>query len=419
MSNYLPTDLVLEILVKLPVKSLVRFLTVSKSWRSIITTPAFIASQLSNAKNRTLLTYETEHNPLVKFTEVGPFCINSSSKHEFPFLSFLIKVGCCDGLVCLSDDVFGDPSGSHIIIWNPSVRNHTVLPKPTINPNESHIAVLGFGGVANHVYKVVRLVYCMINNGVVNFGGRPQVEIFSLETWSWRKVKTRVDFTLRAFSGFRRQAFLNGVVHWLSVEEPADDDNTTRRNSILAFDIRDEVFSEVNLPDKLASAIKPELRIFVIGGLFGAVNYDGCESCEVWAMKEYCVKESWTKLYNVPLRFWVEKIVAFSNRGEALLSIRRRVKSYIVANNPDTRYVKNYIVAYDPDTRRVKNYILANNHDTRVKNYIMAYDPDTRRSKDIEIDGTKELFYIDNYVESLLLLREFSGSNNGVVSKYR
>ncbi|EYU29504.1 hypothetical protein MIMGU_mgv11b017855mg, partial [Erythranthe guttata] len=104
--------------------------------------------------------------------------------------------------------------------------------------------------------------------------------------------------------------------------------------------IRDEVFSEVMLPDGFANVGAPRLRIFVIGESIGVVKFTGATSCDVWVMKEYCVKESWTKLYTIDLLGWIKKAVGFSKSGEALLAFRPLGLSY---HKIELVYVYNYI----------------------------------------------------------------------------
>ena len=49
--SHLPDDIVLNILSRLPVKSLLRFRCVCKTWDSSITTPNFISTHLNNNKD--------------------------------------------------------------------------------------------------------------------------------------------------------------------------------------------------------------------------------------------------------------------------------------------------------------------------------------------------------------------------------
>lgn len=370
MSDYFPTELLIEILLKLPVKSLIRFTSVCKSWQSLITSPTFISSHLSNNKSHALLRLydkrdKRERYSLLKVAENGPFGVNSSSEIEFPFKSrvgYFRIVGSCDGLVCLSDDLFVYP-WQPVIIWNPSVRNHVVLPKAMINPKEPNISVLGFG-VASHVYKVVRLVYCKKPNDY-GFSVPPQAEIFSFGTGRWRSVRG-FDVRLRILEFMWCQVFLKGVVHWIAYE-PINDNSF--RSSILTFQVGDEVFGEIMLPDELAREAVTGLSIFMIGESLGVIKYDGEAgnlSCDVWVMKDYGVKESWTKLYRINLVEGFEKVVAFWRSGEALLTLKGLE--------------------------------------------LVAYNPETRRTKNLGIYGTPRSFYIDNYAESLLLLRGHSGA---------
>ncbi|XP_057792516.1 F-box/kelch-repeat protein At3g06240-like [Salvia miltiorrhiza] len=366
MSDYFPADLWIEILIKLPVKSLIRFTAVSKSWRSLITSPNFNSVHLSNAKNRALLRrYDKhdkhEHYHLLEFAaKNGAFGINSCSEFEFPLKSqigYFRIVGSCDGLVCLTDDFFLYPS-QPVILWNPSVRNRVILPQAITNPKGPHIVVLGFG-VANGVYKVVRLVYCRKPDDY-GFGVPPQAEIFSLGAGRWRKV-WGFDIKLRILEFMWCQVLLNGVVHWLGYE-PIDDDHSSR-SSILAFEIDNEVFGEVMLPDLLAKEAVNSLCLFASEGSLALVKYSSAseiEACDVWIMKEYGVKKSWMKLYRIDLAGGFERVVGFRN-GEALLAIQ----------------------GLD----------------------LVAYNLESRRTQNLGIYGTPRSFYIDKYVESLLLLK--------------
>ena len=51
LSEHLPHDIMFDILTRLPVKSLIRFCLVSKSWYSTITSPIFITKHLDRANS--------------------------------------------------------------------------------------------------------------------------------------------------------------------------------------------------------------------------------------------------------------------------------------------------------------------------------------------------------------------------------
>ncbi|KAG8386905.1 hypothetical protein BUALT_Bualt03G0197400 [Buddleja alternifolia] len=376
MSDYLPPELLIEILLKLPVKSLIRFTSVCKSWYSLITSSTFISAHVSNPKNHTLLLRrydkhdKQEHYSLLKVTENGPFSVDSLSEFEFPFKSqigYFRIVGCCNGIVCLSDDFFANPS-QPVILWNPCVRNYVALPKTIVNPKGPHIFALGFG-VDGDDYKVVRLVYRKRPDDF-GFNVPPQVEVFSLKTGRWRRLKG-VCFRLQVLEFMWSQVFLNGVVHWLAYESI---NLHSTRSCILVFVVGSEVFNEIPLSDELARESVTDLCIHVIGESLGVIKYErevGNGSCDVWVMRQYDVKESWTKLYRIDLIGGLERVVAFCESGEALVA----------------------------------------SHGLEL----VAYNPETKQTKDLGIYGTTRSFYIDNYVESLLL---FKGPN-GVVEEER
>ncbi len=62
-----PDDVVCDILIWLPVKSLMRFRCVSKSWNSTITNPSFIIAHLNQTKS---LPNKNDHNGYLLYTRV-------------------------------------------------------------------------------------------------------------------------------------------------------------------------------------------------------------------------------------------------------------------------------------------------------------------------------------------------------------
>ncbi|KAK3016185.1 hypothetical protein RJ639_007025 [Escallonia herrerae] len=63
----LPDDIAVNVLLILPVKSLLRFKCVSKSWRSLITDPLFVKQHLKRA-------YDPCNTALCRFGVVGSSC---------------------------------------------------------------------------------------------------------------------------------------------------------------------------------------------------------------------------------------------------------------------------------------------------------------------------------------------------------
>ncbi|CAK9158914.1 unnamed protein product [Ilex paraguariensis] len=369
MSDYLPHEIIIEILTKLPVKSILRCILVCKAWHSLITSPNFIVTHL----NRTILNSKIDHPTLfirhydkndhnehyTLHREDETFGV-SFSELEFPFKSpigYFRIVGGCNGLICLSDDLFGDMET--IILWNPSIRKSVTLPKPS-KPKSPHMFVLGFGvDPMTQDFKVVRIVYY---KGFFNgYEAPPDVEIYTLSTGSWRSINSAApSYCMVEFMW--SQALVNGVVHWIA--------NNRRfefrfRSLIVSFDLGEEVFDEIVLPDALAGEIATNLSISVFRESLAVIEYDkeiGTMSCCVWVMKEYGVAESWTRLFNIDLEGTLEKIIGFRKNGEVLLS-----------------------------PRSCK---------------LVAYDPKTGLIKDLEILGNTRSFHVDTYMETLVLLQE-------------
>lgn len=165
MSGYLPQEVLFNIFLDLPPKTLVLCSCVSKSWRSVIASPTFFTAHLNQSLtcNRKLLIlrryYGNRSKQEVRYSlHFDTETLDLYQELKFPFVNrngdFEI-VGFCNGLVCFL--------GLDLLLWNPSIQRAVVVPRTsdilTIYGVPDYYALgFGFDSRAND-YKVVRLLY--------------------------------------------------------------------------------------------------------------------------------------------------------------------------------------------------------------------------------------------------------------------
>lgn len=182
---YLPHEILVEILSRLPVKSLLRFRSVCKRWYCLITDPQFVTLHLnqSSKQSEKILISPTLYWSVTHFYSID---LKSCNQHEMERLDFppdirgswetVIGNSSCNGLVLLIID------HKKLILWNPSTREcrEIAYPNSTKYRLDTGIYGLGYDSV-NDDYKL----------GVVFFtdGHHPSyvIYLFSLKTNRWKK----------------------------------------------------------------------------------------------------------------------------------------------------------------------------------------------------------------------------------------
>ncbi|KAK3437512.1 hypothetical protein EUGRSUZ_C02180 [Eucalyptus grandis] len=287
----LPEEILIQILLKLPVKSLVRFRCVSKSWDSLITHPSFVSLHLRHAMaghDRSVILLR--HYSLTQRKERNTLYLDGESFLEHQELEFPLKThdtyylaGSCNGLLCFSDYIINN-------------------------------------------LQVVRLIYILGKNWSVIVP--PEVEIYELKTNAWRGIQTAVPYVIPESSS---QAFVNGAIHWIGYN-PADRRlkvASSPRSIVVLFDMQDEVFGEMELPKGGDYANRLNLSLAVHQDLICLLHCHPMEEdghqlygvCWVWVMKEYGAADSWTKLFtiNISEHGGIGRILGFRKKGDALL----------------------------------------------------------------------------------------------------
>ncbi|KAK3001049.1 hypothetical protein RJ639_020458 [Escallonia herrerae] len=321
-----PEDVVREILLMLPVISLLRCKSVCKSWYTLITKPSFTNAHLNcNAalkRNHCILVkrFLPESNKSV----MSFLSDEISSDDHFPPTEITIPhsneflermLGPCNGIVCLTDH-------RDIILCNPSMRNFKVLPAPSFNYPQglfSSTIGVGFGFDPLSIeYKVIRIAELHEDDEDWGYKFRSvNVEIYNLSTNSWREIDAVVPFVW--FFPCSELLF-NGHFHWWA------DDKDHGGESMLSFHISTEVFQQIQLPDVCAFPDGNQRAFLILNESIALLLFNPSvqTSFDIWLMTEYGVAESWTKQFTIrplvqgaqPLLFWKHGLLLEKANGQ-------------------------------------------------------------------------------------------------------
>ncbi|RDX74206.1 F-box/kelch-repeat protein, partial [Mucuna pruriens] len=277
----LPDELIIEILLRVSVRSLLQFKCVSKLWNTLISDPKFAKDHFRVS----IADPNMAHQRLVSSGFIGPSKIRSFStqllfqnsptpaqSHCFPTNANCRILGSCHGLLCLYDFRNG-----YVTLWNPSTRLQSER-LPICGSFTYH----GFGyDHLNDKYKLllalkgdtVTKIYTFGPNSFTVIENFPRQETYPL---GWQGK------------------FLKGTLNWISKRKRGDP------WVILSLDLGTETYGEILLPDGDCKYIcKPVLD--VLRNCLSVCFFDPIEIHWVlWLMKDYGVRDSWTKLTIIP-----------------------------------------------------------------------------------------------------------------------
>ncbi|XP_065880276.1 F-box protein CPR1-like [Euphorbia lathyris] len=329
MAN-LPQELIYEILLWFPVKSLLRFRCVSKSFCAIIGSQSFINSHFKRSS-------ENKIHP--KLIELGVHrlgnnrCIfhaldfNEDFQPElvlyksFPSMPYPSFFSYCNGLVLLCI------WPCELCLWNPSTRKYRILPAFPVNATvdfKYHNFVLGYDSTTDD-FKVVAFMW-KVGCGLT------QVWIFELRSNCWRRIQ---DFPYVGYNciklGGNGDCFVDGSLHFICYVR-----GEYKSYEIVAFDVAKETFSIVH---KLAFQTEGiPIHLHVLGGCLSISFFsESSEECvDIYARKKDGDGFTWTRLHSVTRQFsgeafdlFVQGKVAYSKKGDkAFLSSKGKLCSY-------------------------------------------------------------------------------------------
>ena len=287
---YLPHELIIQIMLRLPVKSLIRFKCVCKSWLSLISDPHF-------AKSHFALSTATHTNRIVFMSTLAletrsidfEASLNDDSASTSLNLNFMtpesysnleIKSS-CRGFIVLT-------CSSSIYLWNPSTGHHKQIPFPPSNLDAKYSCCLyGFGYDHSRDDYLVVLVSYDTSIDLVEDNISSHLKFFSLRANTWNEIECPGFGKYSHFPYYMNATLFNGTIHWFSFRHDLSMD------VIVGFDLVDRKLFEMLFPDGFDhEPIDCDLWIF---GEFLSLWAMEDGTIEIWVMKEYKVHSSWVK----------------------------------------------------------------------------------------------------------------------------
>ncbi|KAJ0615644.1 putative F-box domain-containing protein [Helianthus annuus] len=298
----IPSEIVEDIFSRLPIKSILRFRSLSKPWLLRLSSPSFtklhstrphrtslfISAHDRSARKKHLLSAPLDGEPvthLMTLDDVDYYDIT-----EAQHLNGLV----CFALVkyCSGDDCYY----AQIFVVNPSTHNIFKLPEQVPDFSNSRGCYL-FGFEESKNEHKILIITDIFKSGTL------EIMIYSMSDYSWRKIDVEPpigfhwDSLAFKVDGYCISVCVNSVVHLLLLDT----------YDILGFDLRTEKFFIINAPQgvidyEAQSNYYPDL--IKINGCIGVVFHDRDHVLEkngmdIWVLQDY------------ENRVWVREIIIF------------------------------------------------------------------------------------------------------------
>ncbi|KAL9230473.1 hypothetical protein vseg_005819 [Gypsophila vaccaria] len=358
----IPQELMVNIFSRLPAKSVGRCRCVSKPWRCLLSEAHFIKAHLDRTKevmdselvmlmssdSNTMYSTKIAHNALSEtialITELGHVVSSQFWTEGMPS---------CNGLILIEDDT------DKRLLVNPTTKTVRELPVSpyALDPHASFTMYgLGYDHVSDD-YKVVTLSYYNTDNEYEPDCTEMFVNVYSVRSGTWKQVESSPYD--HAVGQVTAGVFVSGRIHWLA-------STTSDYSSVLVgFDLTEEKFYEVAAPSSIDGDKFVFNRLVVLGGCLSICPSSLNKETDIWMMKEYGAKQSWTKF----------SIVEDQKMGSEFRPI-----------------------VYMAGQREV---VLLKDEETVAEKMVM-YDLDSATFKDITIHGIDDHYVVGSFIETLV-----------------
>ncbi|XP_057793477.1 F-box protein At3g07870-like [Salvia miltiorrhiza] len=285
----IPSHIIIEILSRLPAKSLVQCKSVCKQWLDLTSDPYFAKLHFTRSKPGVAIHQSEPSKNLLRVADFDDFHdptaeIDLKSLSPSPEDAAIVVDGSVKGLLLLRDANYKHEA---LYVCNPLTREYIELASPKQVVRYPSVVTHGFGVTKrSEEFKVVRIYQEReMDPGSGSCLGIPNSEcqVYTLGTAEWRGVGD-APF---AYDGRLIGQFFRGNLHWL-VED------LNGQELISCFDLENESFHPFPPPfpgRKLLGSVG------VLDDCLCLCDNTSNFEVDIWVMKEYGVGKSWSKRF--------------------------------------------------------------------------------------------------------------------------
>ncbi|KAJ4894427.1 F-box/kelch-repeat protein [Raphanus sativus] len=273
----LPPEMMEEILLRLPVKSLKRFKCVCLSWRSLISESLFTLKHALMLEASKATTYKKSPYGVITTSRyhLKSCCVHSLYnepmanvfEHDGELLGrdYYQVVGTCNGLVCFHVDY-----NKSFYLWNPTIKVQQRLPGSDLETGDEQ----------RHELKTEAMIYST------------RQKLWRRRSSSNTCFPSGVVLANKSRSGI----YINGTLNWAATNSSSSSSSVS---TIISYDMSRDVFKELLGP----GCCKRGCFTLTLGDLRGCLSmvcYCKGANADVWVMKEFGERDSWSKLLSIP-----------------------------------------------------------------------------------------------------------------------
>ncbi|CAL9216874.1 unnamed protein product, partial [Arabidopsis halleri] len=341
-TDSIPIDLILDILSRLPSKSIARFRCVSKLWGSMLRQPYFTKLFLTRSSARPHLLIAVEQEGEWSFFSLphpqnyhGKSSLVVAADFHMNFYEDTRPCHCsyASGLIYFPNMLIPKKGDNEVrAICNPSTGQYAyVMLPPGLRLSMTNAGFLGFDPIDKQ-FKILLTIFKFLDNETDH-----HILTLGAETVGWRKIQCPLSYILHS----EETICINGVLYYLATPI-----NGERYDVLVCFDVRSEKFMFIRLKFMFR---RSSTKLINYKGKFGVINqeyaYDGGFPLELsmWVLEDV-LKEEWsTYVYTLRADNKIVKVkydlfvVGVTASGEIVLVKTRATNPfYVFYFNPES-----------------------------------------------------------------------------------